>query len=124
MKLAIISDIHSNLHALEAVKEAIDRIGADEVVCGLRVDDRTFLPDRRAEAEAAEEVGRFWRAFAEGAAFEREFDHAARDGASARDELGSANVTLGEPAFLVGDPDRRAARHADAGPEFAGSGQA
>ena len=33
MKLAIISDIHSNLHALEAVKEAIDRAGTDEVVC-------------------------------------------------------------------------------------------
>ena len=33
MKLAMISDTHANLHALEAVKESLERIGVDEVVC-------------------------------------------------------------------------------------------
>lgn len=33
MKLAIISDVHSNLHALEAVMEEIERIGPEMVVC-------------------------------------------------------------------------------------------
>ncbi len=33
MRTAIISDIHSNLGALEAVLEDIDRRGADRIVC-------------------------------------------------------------------------------------------
>jgi putative phosphoesterase len=33
MRLAVVSDIHSNLHALKAVRESIEREGADMVVC-------------------------------------------------------------------------------------------
>src|SRR4030067_66746 len=33
MKLVMISDVHSNLHALEAVLKEIDRIGPEMVVC-------------------------------------------------------------------------------------------
>jgi putative phosphoesterase len=33
MKLAIVSDVHSNLHALEAVMKEIDRIGPEMVAC-------------------------------------------------------------------------------------------
>jgi len=33
MKLAIISDIHGNFHALEAVLKDISDQGADEVIC-------------------------------------------------------------------------------------------
>jgi predicted phosphodiesterase len=31
MRIAVISDIHANLHALEAVLAAIDAEGADEI---------------------------------------------------------------------------------------------
>jgi diadenosine tetraphosphatase ApaH/serine/threonine PP2A family protein phosphatase len=34
LRYAIISDIHSNLEALEAVKHEIDRLGADVILCG------------------------------------------------------------------------------------------
>src|SRR5437764_990932 len=33
MRVAVVSDIHSNLHALEAVLEAIDREAPDELWC-------------------------------------------------------------------------------------------
>ncbi len=33
MRVAVVSDIHSNLHALEAVLEEIDRTGPDEIWC-------------------------------------------------------------------------------------------
>ena len=33
MRVAVISDIHANLHALEAVREAIDREAPDEIWC-------------------------------------------------------------------------------------------
>ncbi|MBI4751954.1 MAG: metallophosphoesterase family protein [Acidobacteria bacterium] len=33
MRLAVLSDIHSNIAALEAVVEAIDRLSPDEIVC-------------------------------------------------------------------------------------------
>ena len=33
MRIAVISDIHANLHALEAVLADIDRRGADEIWC-------------------------------------------------------------------------------------------
>ena len=35
MRLAVLSDIHSNLEALEAAKKAVERLGADRIVtCG------------------------------------------------------------------------------------------
>ncbi|MET1009468.1 MAG: metallophosphoesterase family protein, partial [Gaiellaceae bacterium] len=33
MRAAVVSDIHGNLHALEAVLEAIDRDAPDELWC-------------------------------------------------------------------------------------------
>jgi len=33
MRLAVVSDVHSNLEALEAVLDAIDKVGVDQILC-------------------------------------------------------------------------------------------
>jgi len=49
MKLAILSDVHSNLHALEAVFEDIDRIGPEMVVCAGDLVGYGAFPDESCE---------------------------------------------------------------------------
>ena len=59
MKLAIISDLHADVHALRDALAQIERLGCDEIVCAGDVLDWGLFPERTIRCSVSDASPRF-----------------------------------------------------------------